>query len=221
MPVIVHIDTALDLAFAGISKDGMLLDVAFSDVRDNHAAWLHITIQQLMTNRQLAWKEVDAVSVNRGPGSYTGLRVGMAAAKGFCFAANKPLITISCTQLIALAATTTDADLYCAMIDARRMEVFTAIYDASLNEIAAPHALLLDEKSFSHILDENRVVFCGNGAQKFKNICTHKHAVFTSLSYEIKHHIELSLKCFHAKSFADAAYAVPEYGKSFYSTQKK
>ena len=217
MPVLLHIDTALNQAQTGFSRNGVLLDAAYSDVRDGHAEWLHITIQRLMSSLQLEWKNIDAVSVNHGPGSYTGLRVGMAAAKGFCFAANLPLITVSCTELIALAAMDLPADLYCAMIDARRMEVFTAVYDGSLTEIVSPSAMILDENSYSNLLNSQTIVFCGNGAAKFKDICNSKNATFTQLQYHLNHHIQLSIKQYNNRLFKNLAYTVPEYGKAFYT----
>lgn len=220
MAVLLHIDTALDRAFAGISKNGEILAAAVNKARNEHAAWLHVTVRQLMNEHQLSWKDINAVSVNRGPGSYTGLRVGMAAAKGFCYAAGIPLIALSCTELIAFAAINTPASLYCAMIDARRMEVFTAIYNSSFEEVAAPHALVLNEKSFASDLITDTILFCGKGAEKFKTICTHKHALFSIEDHDLKHHAELSIKYFNHQLFADTAYSEPLYAKSFYTKPK-
>jgi tRNA threonylcarbamoyladenosine biosynthesis protein TsaB len=217
MSVIVHIDTALDQAYAGISKEGVLLASAGSDMRDGHAAWLHITIKRLMNDVQIGWTDVTAVSVNSGPGSYTGLRVGMAAAKGFCYATGKPLIKISCTELIALAAQHIPAGFYCPMIDARRMEVFTALYDASLKEITAPAAKVLDENSFSGILMNGKIVFCGKGSRKFNDICNNHNAIFAETDYDIHHHAQIAFKLLKNNVFADTAYALPDYGKPFYS----
>jgi tRNA threonylcarbamoyladenosine biosynthesis protein TsaB len=218
MPVIVHIDTALNRAHAAISKAGKLLAAASSDTRDGHAAWLHISIKQLMNDLQIEWADVTAVSVNNGPGSYTGLRVGMAAAKGFCYAAGKPLITVSCTEMIALAAQHIPADFYCPMIDARRMEVFTALYDALLKEIIPPAAKVLDEHGFAEILSKQKIVFCGIGAKKFNNICKNHNAIFAETDYEINHHVQLAFNQLINNVFANIAYTVPNYGKPFYST---
>lgn len=224
MAVMLHIDTALDRAYAGISKDGEALAVAINEARNEHASWLHVTVKRLMEEQQLSWKGIHAVSVNHGPGSYTGLRVGMAAAKGFCYAAGIPLIALSCTELIAFAAMdtpmATGAGLYCAMIDARRMEVFTAVYNSTFEEIVAPTAMILDEKSFSNELQTKTILFCGSGAKKFNMINTHEHARFNNHDHELKHHIQLATRYYRHRLFADIAYAEPLYGKSFYTKTK-
>lgn len=221
MAILLHIDTALDRAYAGISKDGEALAVAVNEARNEHAAWLHATVQQLMQQSQLGWKDIQAVSVNNGPGSYTGLRVGLAAAKGFCYAAGIPLITLSCTELIASAAMGTKADLYCPMIDARRMEVFMAMYSESFEELIAPAAMVLHEHSFADELETKTICFCGLGAQKFNTLCKQDHALFHIEDHELKHHIQLSIKYFHHQLFADIAYSEPLYGKPFYNTATK
>ncbi len=220
MALLLHIDTALDRAFAGISNNGEILAAAVNEARSEHAAWLHVAVKRLMEEQQLSWKDIHAVSVNRGPGSYTGLRVGMAAAKGFCYAAGIPLITLSCTELIAYAAMEKPADLYCAMIDARRMEVFTATYNSSFEEVTAPHGMVLDDKSFADELNSKTILFCGKGAEKFYAICKHEHALFSIEDHELKHHVQLSIKYFHHQLFADIAYAQPLYGKSFFTITK-
>lgn len=220
MALLLHIDTALDRAFAGISNNGEILAAAVNEARNEHAAWLHVAVKRLMEEQQLSWKDIHAVSVNRGPGSYTGLRVGMAAAKGFCYAAGIPLITLSCTELIAYAAMEKPADLYCAMIDARRMEVFTATYNSSFEEVTAPHGMVLDDKSFADELNSKTILFCGKGAEKFNAICKHEHALFNIEDHELKHHVQLSIKYFHHQLFSDIAYTEPLYAKSFYIKSK-
>src|SRR5699024_2694741 len=117
----------------------------------------------------------------------TGLRVGMAAAKGLCYALHIPLITISTLKMMAVAAHSEPTELLCPMIDARRMEVFTAIYDKQLNEMAAPHNIILTEESFTGFLSKHTITFFGNGSNKFQAICSHPNALFKPIETTAVH----------------------------------
>src|SRR5690606_11843283 len=147
---------------------------------------------ELLNEAGVQTDDIDGIGVNAGPGSYTGLRVGMATAKGLCYALGVPLITISSLNLIAAGVRRTMQEaetavalplLICPMIDARRMEVFTALYTAELEEKMAPLAILLEPDTFTAELDTHTVVFCGNGSEKFKPVCQHPNAVFRSPLY--------------------------------------
>src|SRR5271168_1032073 len=135
-----------------------------------HAAWLHVAVQELMTNTGSRMRDLQAVAVTAGPGSYTGLRVGMAAAKGFCYALGIPLITEDTLRVMAFAASERlpEADLLCPMIDARRMEVFTAVYQKGGKVLLPPIAMVIDENSFSEFLSERFMSFFGDGSYKCK-----------------------------------------------------
>ena len=176
MSWILHMDTAQETAFTCLSKDGECIDVLFNQVQKDHASFLHPAIAQLLKQNQLDFSDLDAIAVTKGPGSYTGIRVGMAAAKGIAFAINKPFIAISNLDLLAREAKnqTSDEDtLICPMIDARRMEVFTAVYDASLQLKVPPTAMILDSYSFESLLGEHKILLTGSGAAKCFDLLLH------------------------------------------------
>lgn len=219
MSLILNIDTAIDKASVCLSKDGDVLQISYSENQKDHASWLHTAIAGLLKKNNHKIKELQAVAVSIGPGSYTGLRVGLSAAKGFCFALHIPLITISSLKLIAFAAKEEATDLICPLIDARRMEVFTALYDKNLQEKNSAHSLVLDEKSFASILLNNKVLFCGNGIAKLQTIISDNNASYCSTNTDASHLAYLSLKNYIHKEFADLAYTEPLYIKEFYKVR--
>ena len=220
MALILHIDTAVDTASVCVAQDGKKLSIAKNEKQKDHAAWLHITIKEGFEKNNLEIKSVDAIAVTSGPGSYTGLRIGMATAKGICYALNKPLITLNTLLVMAYAAKDENADLFCPMIDARRMEVFTAIYTKDLRTIREPAAIELNEKSFDDELKSNSICFFGNGSDKFRSIIKHPQAFFSDIKMDAASMISLSERKFAEKDFADLAYAEPLYLKEFYTTQR-
>mgnify|MGYP003286351074 FL=1 len=163
--------------------------------------------------------QIDAVAISAGPGSYTGLRVGMAAAKGICYALKKPLITINTLQMMAVAGLEQmgEADWLCPMIDARRMEVFTAVFDKSLNEIVKTAAFILSPDSFVEELDQKRILFFGNGSNKFAALQQHPNAAFQTVAASAKHLPVLAFSKLIQNNFSDLAYTEPLYGKEFFS----
>lgn len=222
MSLLLHIDTSLELASVALSAENKLLAFASNNNQQDHAAWIHTAIEELMKKAEHALSDLAAISVTIGPGSYTGLRVGLSTAKGICYALKKPLITIPTLELIAATAKAVNAThepstnwLICPMIDARRMEVFTALYDALLHEIGSARALILDETSFQQELKENKIFFCGNGAVKFKSICKAPFAHFISDNATAENMIPLAVQRYHNKDFADLAYSSPLYIKEF------
>jgi tRNA threonylcarbamoyladenosine biosynthesis protein TsaB len=192
-----------------------------NEKQKEQAGWLHLTIDKMIKDAGGTMKDIKAVAVSNGPGSYTGLRIGLSAAKGLCYALQIPLITIGTLQMMVQGVADNEANLYCPMIDARRMEVFTAIYDSERKEIAAPAALILDENSFTEELKENRIFFFGNGAGKFKNICRHSNTIFKEQETDASQLAKLSQEKFTAGDFADVAYSEPFYVKEFFTTYKK
>ena len=221
MSLILNIDTALDSASVCLSEDGNLLQLSSSEDQKDHASWLHMAIAELLQKNGCVIKDLQAVAVSIGPGSYTGLRVGLAAAKGFCYALNIPLITVNSLKIIAFAAKDEAVDIICPLIDARRMEVFTAIYDKGLQEKISPHALLLDEKSFASFLSTGKVLFCGNGVKKLRPLISNSNALFSNTIADASHLARLSFNCYNNKEFADLAYAEPLYIKEFYSISRR
>jgi len=224
LAIILHIDTATEFASICLSKENQLLGVEVNEDQKNHASFLQPAIQKLFHQTNLKLQEIDAISVTNGPGSYTGLRVGLASAKGLCFALQKPLITLNTLNIMAVAAIMQHKDkeaLYCPMIDARRMEVFTTLYTFELIQVTDQKAIILNETSFGDYLKNNKIICSGSGAEKFKKLINSQNAFFSNTQHNAKHMIALVLEKFENKDFSNLAYTTPDYGKAFYSTAKK
>ncbi len=227
MPLILHIDTATDYGAAGLSLDDNIIASQESESQKEHASFLQPAIAQLMKQAGKSLCDIDALSVTIGPGSYTGLRVGLASAKGLCYALGKPLITVNTLQVMALAAIQTytatykgsnQSPLFCPMIDARRMEVFTALYDIECLEKSMPEALIIDENIFSSQLSDNQIIFSGNGSNKVAAVVQHPNITIITTQHNITHLAVLALKKFQLHQFTDVAYCEPLYLKPFFTT---
>lgn len=224
MSLILNIDTASDTAYISIAKDALVLaEISNSDAK-GHAAFLQTAIESISKKIGMSLHDLDAVAVAGGPGSYTGLRVGMASAKGLCYALKKPMITVSNLEILACGAIKefesipdNTPSLFCPMIDARRMEVFTAIYDEKLISVLPPATMILNEKSFATWLLKNQIFFIGTGAEKWGKICPHEHARFNVTVNNSNNMNILSYKKWMNQVLADVAYAVPDYLKEFQS----
>ncbi len=223
MGLILNIDTAVETASVSIAKDGVILAAVKNIVQKAHATFLHVAIKELLLQLSLELKKMDAIAVTKGPGSYTGLRVGMASAKGLCYAIGKPFITIGSLDAIALATiqerdeNKTSNSLYCPMIDARRMEVYTAVFNIEMQEVLAPCAMILNNNSFSDILQNNNIYFSGSGALKWRTKTDSMHAFFLyepDTNVAISH---LSHQKFIKADFTDLTYSEPLYIKDFFS----
>ncbi len=221
MSILLHIETALENASVCLSADEKIIAYAESKDQQQHAAWLHAALADLLKESATATTSLKAVSVSIGPGSYTGLRVGLSTAKGLCYALNIPLITVGTLELIAFAAIEEAVDLICPAIDARRMEVFSAIYTKDLQEIKAPAAMILDAQSFGDVLSGHQVLFCGNGKEKIRQVITHAHAKFSDSSMSAIQLAQLALQQYRAKKYSDLAYTEPLYIKNFYTPVRR
>ena len=221
MSLILNIDTALDVASVCLTKDEEILSFAINENHRDQAGWLHLVINEMLINNNVAPNQLGAVAVSIGPGSYTGLRVGLAAAKGLCYALNIPLIAVSTLKMMAFAVKEEATAFICPMIDARRMEVFVAVYDKSLREKVSPHALVIDENSFIPLLSSSEILFCGNGSKKLQPLIKNNNALFSNTSSNASHLAVLSQICFLKNDFADLAYTEPLYIKEFYSPAHK
>lgn len=220
MSLILQIDTATEKAHVSLAREGRVLQQLRSDSQKDHASFLQPAIGQLVKEEGVTLNDIDAVSVTMGPGSYTGLRVGMASAKGLCYVLNKPLIALNTLEVIALstmqaAGTQDTATLFCPMIDARRMEVFTALYNSGRQLILEPCAMILDSTSFNTELEKGLVLFSGNGSAKFRTVCNHPNARFYDVAVTAEAMATLSLEQFSAQRFASLAYTEPLYIKEF------
>ena len=230
MSLLLNIDTATEHASVCLSNNSIVLGMIESTEQKNHASFIQPAIQGLMAQTGHSLKDLDAVAVTAGPGSYTGLRVGLASAKGICFALDKPLILINTLEVMAQsivshlqgAQTVTDpSTLLCPLIDARRMEVFTALYTLSLEEIESPYALIIDENAFTGLNYQKPIIFSGSGYPKLQGVIRHPKASFLHIQHNASHlAIRASISC-QSGRFASLAYAEPLYVKAFFDTSKK
>lgn len=217
MNLILCIDTAVVGASVCLAQNGVVLGLKKNEVSLESAAWIHTAIQQLCTEQDVPLTRLAAIAVCSGPGSYTGLRVGMATAKGLCYALSCPLLTLDTLQVMAVAARHEPTDLLCPMIDARRMEVFTGIYTKQGATVWPAQAAILQPELFNAVLEANTVTFFGNGSNKFAPILHHANAVFSHVEADASHAAPLAKQAYEAGKFADLAYSEPFYGKAFYS----
>lgn len=223
MALILSIDTAMAKASIALSKDGETLSILGNTEQKEHAAWLHQAVQEIMQSTGHQMRELQAIAVTAGPGSYTGLRVGMAAAKGFCYALNIPLIAEDTLKVMAFAAKdqTPGTHLLCPMIDARRMEVFTALYGHDMTLLLPSTAMVIDENSFSSWLPSHQVSFFGEGADKCKPIITAPSAHFTEVNYHAGYLGIMAFLRYLQREFTGLAYSEPAYTKEFYTHTRK
>jgi tRNA threonylcarbamoyladenosine biosynthesis protein TsaB len=221
MALILHIDTATELASVSIAKDGILLHQRMNQRAMDHAAWIHTAIREMIDSSDglCQLKDIEAVAVVAGPGSYTGLRVGMATAKGLCYASNIPLISLNTLKLMARAIKkeATPSQLLCPMLDARRQEVFTALYNFDLEDLVVPSAMILENHSFSDWLSTNHIIFSGNGSHKWKVLTQHNNAIFSDVFYTASDIAVMAAVAFNEQEFSDIAYTDPVYLKDFHS----
>lgn len=216
MAIILNIDTAVNVASLCITRDGEVLAVMENAQQQDHARWMHEAISTLLRSQGLELKDLQAIAVSNGPGSYTGLRVGLSAAKGICYALNIPLITLSTLRIIAEAQKDADTDFISPFIDARRKEVFMAVYDRDGVEKQAPAALILEENSMGNWTAKGSVLICGNGSEKAISILNHHNITFSNKNATAVNMSALAETAYVNQDFADLAYAEPFYLKEFY-----
>jgi tRNA threonylcarbamoyladenosine biosynthesis protein TsaB len=223
MGLILNIDTATEKASICLALNGESLALAENFTQNSHAAWLHPAIEQMMSDTGYTLRQLQAVAVTAGPGSYTGLRVGMAAAKGFCFALAIPFIAEDTLKTMAFAAKEQldEIDLLCPMIDARRLEVFTAMFDKEGTTLMPSTAMVVDENSFSSWLIDRRVSFFGGGSGKCKPIILNPNAAFVEVNYHAGYLGILSFYRYLRQEFTVLAYSEPAYTKEFYTHKGK
>lgn len=216
MAVILALETATtNCSVAVVNSEGKVFLKEDYGSKYSHGEKLHVYIAEILQEAGLSHKDLDAVAVSQGPGSYTGLRIGVSAAKGLCFAQDIPLITIGTLDSLVRQLKSTEGYLV-AMLDARRMEAYTAVYDNQYQTLEAVKPEILDEESFKKYLDAAKVQFIGTANEKFKEICDHPNAVFVNDRLpSAQELIPLALQKFKASDFADLAYFEPQYLKAF------
>lgn len=220
-PIILHIETATENCSVALSKGDQLIGILEESKGLSHAEKLIPFIDRLLHKVELKPSDLNAIAVSIGPGSYTGLRIGASTAKGLCYALDIPIITIPTLLIITIGAIEDKFDyegpfLYAPMIDARRMEVFTALYKPDWELKNEIHAEIIEEDSFSDILEHNRIIFCGNGMPKCKEILSkHPNAIFSDAPLSAKNMIKPALQMFENEQFDDVAYFEPFYLKEY------
>jgi tRNA threonylcarbamoyladenosine biosynthesis protein TsaB len=223
---ILHIETSTNVCSVALSEDGACLFSKSNAEGINHAALLSVFIAEALDVLKAAGKKPDAVAVSSGPGSYTGLRIGVSTAKGLCYGYGIPLIAVSTLEVLTAQALqqVKDAEnaLFCPMIDARRMEVYAAFYNAQGEMKREISADIIDSDSYREILAAQPVYFFGNGAEKCKTTLTHSNARFIdNLVPLAENMIAFAERAFADKSFVDVAYFEPFYLKEFQTTTPK
>ncbi|MDP4206501.1 MAG: tRNA (adenosine(37)-N6)-threonylcarbamoyltransferase complex dimerization subunit type 1 TsaB [Bacteroidota bacterium] len=228
MPLILNLESSTEVCSVVLSRDGEIIASRENAEGQNHAKLLTVFVEEIFKETGITAQSLDAVAVSSGPGSYTGLRIGVSTAKGICYAAEKPLIAVSPLQSMAhyvasvkkdIAPASSENILFCPMIDARRMEVYTALYDSSNTIVKAVSAQIIDENSFREQLESGLVLFFGNGSEKCRKFIVHENAYFVeNVVTSARFMYLLAEKAYRENRFVDVAYYEPFYLKDFIAT---
>ena len=223
LATILNIETATKNCSVSISKNGEL--IAFKELNDgsySHGENLHVFIEELTKETNISYHDFDAIAVSKGPGSFTGLRIGVSSAKGLCFSLDKPLISISTLASLAKTLEIDKDSVIVPLLDARRMEVYASVFNSEYKQIRGIQAEIIDSNSFSNFLEKGEVYFLGDGAEKCKEIITHENAIFFDGYFpSAKQMAALSFEKYQNNDFEDVAYFEPFYLKDFLITKPK
>ncbi|WP_298532761.1 tRNA (adenosine(37)-N6)-threonylcarbamoyltransferase complex dimerization subunit type 1 TsaB [uncultured Algibacter sp.] len=219
---ILNIETATTNCSVSLSDNGETIMIKEdNDKSYSHAERLHVYIESVLKEAHISSVDLSAIAISKGPGSYTGLRIGVSAAKGLCFAMDKPLISVATLQALAWQVTIKEGCIV-AMLDARRMEVYSAIFDANHSQIRNTQAQILDEASFSEYLEKGKVYFIGNGVEKTKALIEHPNAVFIDGKLPSANEMSnLAFTKYQKSDTEDVAYFEPYYLKDFIALKPK
>ncbi|ADY52314.1 peptidase M22 glycoprotease [Pseudopedobacter saltans DSM 12145] len=228
MSLILHIETSTATCSVALSENGNLLGTIDRTDKNIHASSLTLFIEELLHQSGRNIKDLDAVAVSMGPGSYTGLRIGVSTAKGLCYALDIPLIAVNTLEAMAngfknRCFSVNKQTLFCPMIDARRMEVYCAVFDDELNMVKGVDAVIIDENSFKDILDTHIVYFFGDGSAKCEDVLgTHLNArvldIYVNNAADM---VNIAQEKFDNGNFVDVAYFEPFYLKDYVAGVKK
>ena len=235
MERIILIETSCALCSTALAENGTITSYRESSAPKAHASLTAVFVQEMLQERGIGLKDCDAVCVSMGPGSYTGLRVGVSSAKGLCFGSGKPLIAVGTLDtLVAQASATVCRSEGSApfrfivpMVDARRMEVYTAVFKASEDgcgkyvQVSGTEPAIIDKDSFSDILEQGPVLFIGDGAGKCSEVISHPNATFVQCFPKASSMLVPALDAYKEKRFEDVAYFEPFYLKEFVATVSK
>lgn len=227
MTKILCIETGTTVCSVALGDENGLLGVRDLSDPKAHSTKLPILIDEVLKESGIVVTQIDAVAVSKGPGSYTGLRIGVSMAKGICYSANIPLIAVGSLRAMAVGLLAQNYDLpentlLSPMIDARRMEVYTAIYDLEANPKSEVEAKIVSEHSYDDLLKEHSVIFFGNGAAKCKPVISNQNAIFIDdFLPSARFMLPLALNAYRHEEFEDTAYFEPFYLKDFVATTPK
>ena len=221
---ILCIDTTSEFCSVSLFINQNLIENNNSKIERSHSKLLIKLIDDTLNNNKLKIADIDIFSISKGPGSYTGLRIGLSSIKGFCYALDKPLVGINTLKILAISALENIDDkdfILCPMIDARRMEVYTKSFDHNLNELSNDQAIILEKDTFDNYKDK-KVYFFGDGSDKFKKIVSRKNFIFLdNINPDSKFMGKLSYDKFINRNFEDLSSFEPNYIKDFYLIKKK
>ena len=216
MAAILCIETTTTNCSVALSVDGVVVSLKEDNNKQySHAEKLHLFIEDVLAESKVSKNKLDAIAVSKGPGSYTGLRIGVSAAKGLCFALEIPLISIPTLEALAYQVKNTDG-IIVPMLDARRLEVYSAVFSKDKIQIRATKAEVLDDHSFTNYLNDHTLYFIGNGVEKFKPICKHSNVIFMDQNLPSSNEMGiLAENKYKNNEFEDVAYFEPYYLKDF------
>ncbi len=217
MALILNLETATTNCSVSIARDGDLLILKEHNTPNySHSEQLHVFIQEVLKEAKVSINQLDAIAISKGPGSYTGLRIGVSTAKGLCFALNLPLISIATLESMAHQVKIEKSTSIISLLDARRMEVYAAVYDHQYTEIGETKAEIVEGTSFASFAKNGKVLLIGSGAEKCREILAHPNFDYnTSIIPSAREMCALSYAKFIAKDFEDVAYFEPYYLKDF------
>jgi len=227
MSAIIAIETSTEVCSAALNVDGKCVWTKKNLEGMSHSTLLAPYLEELQAYANKENIKVDAVAVSSGPGSYTGLRIGVSTAKGLCFGADIPLLSVDTLKIMTKSAIDTldiipENALFCPMIDARRMEVYTAFFDLQYNKIKETAADIINENSYADVLEKHPIYFFGNGAEKCKKMLMHSNAHFIKGIVPLAENMATEgEERFQARDFKDVAYFEPFYLKEFVATVAK
>lgn len=224
MAIILSIETATPVCSCALLQDGEVIINKESNEGQSHSTLLGVFVHDIMNQVRSSNLKLDAIAISNGPGSYTGLRIGVSEAKGLSYGLDIPMIAIPTPHIMAtiIKNKVDEGTLLCPMIDARRMEVYATILDKSLNVIRKTSADIVDSNSYLDLLSSNKVAFFGNGSEKCKEVITHPDAIFIKDIHPLASAMGiLAEKAFSEKDFVDSAYFEPLYLKEFVATIPK
>lgn len=223
MAILLSLETATTNCSVSISKDDQIIALKENNAENySHSEQLHLFIKEALQEASLSFSDLDAVAISKGPGSYTGLRIGVSAAKGLCFAMDIPLISIPTLKSMAHQVKPQAGEIVIPVLDARRMEVYSCVYNSDYQEIRETRAEIINEASFAEFASAAKVYLIGSGAEKSRGVLEHTNFQFDeTIVPSAREMAPLAFKKFQAKQFEDVAYFEPYYLKDFVIQSKK